>query len=201
MQLLNFVPIICVLNFVPNLCVPNNNFLLPQFMSVARTRSNASWTIHCYLRAGRRHTPSCKNILIYPPPQQLRPKQRQRQRQRQRERQRQKHFIIIYGQDGDTHPAANRQKHFDISSSSAIIWNTNTKTGPKTKTQTMTRTKTQKTAQTKTMAKTFTQTETKTQRKWHKQRHRQRHPPATQQKLHVIVNCTFGYILPSPPIG
>ena len=57
---LPFVLLICVLNFVPNLCVPNNNFLLPQFMSVARTRSNASWTIHCYLRAGRRHTPCCK---------------------------------------------------------------------------------------------------------------------------------------------
>ena len=44
-------------NFVPNLPVPNNNFLLPQLMSVARTRSNASWTIHCYLRGHHhRHT-------------------------------------------------------------------------------------------------------------------------------------------------
>ena len=36
-------------------------------------------------------------------------------------------FIVIYGHTGDTHPPANRQKHFDLSFSSAIKRETKTK--------------------------------------------------------------------------
>ena len=78
---------------------PNNNFLLPQFMSVARTRSNASWTIHCYLRGHhRRHTQWRKGTT----PAKAHSGQRQRQI-----------VVIICVHTSGTRSPATLQKHKD----------------------------------------------------------------------------------------